>query len=460
MRRVRPVTVRLACIQLAARPSTQAGFALDDSLAGIAAASAHGAHITVLPECTYPGYVLLRRTIPGGAAGVERALREIARAARKAGTAVCIGVARRGSDGRLRNEAVYFDRRGDEIARYAKMFLWNFDRRWFTAGNAPSTFDTEFGRLGMMICADGRMPEIARTMALQGAWLVLDPTAWVSNGASYEEMHNPQVDYMLGVRARENGIWIAAADKCGSEHEAVHYVGRSMIVAPDGFIVASAGAQKPSIVVADAHRGRDRPFVAALSTAELRALRSLKTRSTRTRVRGRTFRLGVLQGPLRSDRPAALAALRAQGAEAIVDTAATPRMLLASLRALRGLRADLVSRKRMFAPEPARAAALAGADVILWIDPPRDSPLLDVAKARALENRVYVLVCSRSSAADGACLIDPGGNVCAQALSGTPSGFVAVVDAATARDKVVVPGSDVFSARLPRAFAYPGGARR
>ena len=457
---MRSVTVRIACVQLAARTASDADLALHDALAGIAGAAALGAQLAVLPECTYPGYVLLRRRLPHGAAGVERALREIARAARSAGIAVCVGIARHGPDGALRNEAAFIDRRGEQIARYAKFFLWNFDRRWFAAGRALPTFETEFGRIGMMICADGRMPEIARTMAHAGAWLVLDPTAWVSSGAAYETMHNPQVEHMMGVRARENGIWIAAADKCGSEHAAVHYVGRSMIVAPDGSIVACAGARSPSIVIADAQAVRGRPCVATLSAAERGALRRIRPLGARGAA-VTPFRLGVMQGPFARDRASAAAALKAQGVDAIVQTTSAAGGVRTALSGVRGLRVSTILGPRMFAPEPARAAALQGADIIAWIDPPDDPMCRDFARSRALENRVYVVVCARAGAGVGgsACVIDPDGEVAAQALSGVPCGFVASIDVARARDKTLVPGTDAFRARLPRAFALYDGAR-
>ena len=455
IRRVRAITVRIACIQLTARRASDAALALDDALAGIAAAAAHGARLAVLPECTYPGYVLLRRRLPGGASSVERALCAISQAARRTGVAVCIGVARSGPDGELRNEAVYFNRSGEQVARYAKFFLWNFDREWFSAGNTVPTFETEFGRIGMMICADGRMPEIARTLTRRGAWLVLDPTAWVSSGATYESMRNPQVDYMMSVRARENGIWIAAADKCGSEHGAVHYVGNSMIVAPDGSVVASADARSPSIVIADVQRGRDRPFVVALSAAERRALARLEPRAISAKPPA--FRLGVLQGPFRRGRATAIAALQAQGVGAIVDTSSKASAMRAELRKVRGLRVSIIPATRMLAPEPPRAAAIDGADVLVWIDPPADPMCRAIARTRALENRVYVVVCERAGSAGNACVIDPDGAVTGEALIGTPSGFVAAIDAARARDKTLVPETDAFSARIPRVFALFDG---
>ena len=455
---MRPITVRVACVQLAARPVEDRARSLADALAGIAAAAELGAQLAVLPECTYPGYVLLRRSLPGGEAGVEHALHSIARAARRCGIDVCIGIARRGEDGQLRNEAAYVDRHGAEIARYAKVFLWNFDGKWFAPGTSIDAFDTQFGRLGMMICADGRMPEIARSLARRGAWLILDPTAWVAFGGSYESMRNPQVDYVMSVRARENGVWIAAADKCGSEYGAVHYVGSSMIVAPDGCVAASAPAQKPAIVIAEAKRGNHRPFVAALSVSERRALRRILPAAAGSR-RSLPVKLGIIQGPLRKaeTRKRMRAALLAQGVQSVIETDASLASIGAALHRARGLRSAVIAGSRMLAPEPTRAAALRGADLIAWARIGATAGVREIARTRALENRVYVLVCSLGRDETSACLVDPNGTVVVEALLGTADGFIAAVDPRDARDKTVVPGTDAFGARMPRAFALFDG---
>jgi predicted amidohydrolase len=431
--------------------------ALADVLGGIAAAAAQGAGIAVFPECAYPGYVLLGahpyRNIPGA----DDALRAVSEAARRAGIAVAVGIARCDARGGLCNEAVFFDRRGAEAARYAKIFLWNFDSKWFVPGDAIPVFETEFGRIGMMICADGRMPEIARTMARKKAWLVLDPTAWVAYGPSYDRMRNPQVEFMMRVRARENGLWIAAADKCGTENASVHYVGKSMIVAPDGTAIAVGPPDRPAMVVADVERQRAKPFTVPVLAPQRRAL--IRGRIRRAPKKSPALRLGVLQGPVRTDRATAHRTLDAAGADAIVDTSASPAGLRAALRAARTVRFAAVSGSRMLAPEPARAAALDGADLVVWAAPPHDDFVRDYARTRAVENKVYVLVCARVSDTMPACVIDPGGNVIGEALQGTPSGFIATIEPNAARDKIVVPGTDVFAARLPKAFELFGSRR-
>ena len=454
MRRVRSVTVRVACAQIRARPLARADRALADVVAAVSAAAAKGADIVVLPECAYPGYVLLKRNPFRGIPSAAFALRAIADAARRCEVNVCVGIALPGGRGGLRNEAVFIDRRGEEAARYAKFYLWNFDTFWFERGTSVPVFESEFGRLGMMICADGRMPEIARTLALRGAWLILDPTAWVAFGPSYDRMRNPQVDYMMRVRARENGVSIAAADKCGSENFAVNYVGQSMVVTPDGDIAALAAADRPALIVADVQRREPRPVVVSLTAAQRRTLGTVRRR--RRRVRRSQFRLGVLQGPMkRAERAIARATLVVQSVDALIETAASARSVKLSLPAKLAAMSSVLAGPALLAPEPARAAALDGAEIVIWAQPPRDERVRDYARTRALENKVYVVVCARASDATPACVVDPAGNVVTEARAGAPSGFVAKLELARARDKSVVPGTDALAGRIPRAFCLP-----
>jgi len=131
--RVRAITVRVACAQLRARPLSEARLALREILDAIKNAKRLGADLLVLPECSYPAYVLLerqpyRRRIPSD----TQALAAVQRQAARSRIDVCIGIARRGSNGLLRNEAVYIDARGRVVGSYAKCRLWNC-RYWTRA---------------------------------------------------------------------------------------------------------------------------------------------------------------------------------------------------------------------------------------------------------------------------------------------------------------------------------------
>jgi len=434
------ITLRVACAQIKARPLYEAKAALQDILSAIRAAKRLRADLVVLPECSYPGYVLLdtnpyARHIPNA----QEALGSIAGAAARHSIHVCVGIARPTASG-LQNQAVLIDDGGRELGSYSKSYLWSFDSRWFKTGRAQRPLATRFGSIGMMICADGRVPEISRRLAAQNAWLILDPTAWVSYGPTFEAMKNPQADYMLRVRALESGAFIAAADKCGSEHNAVYYVGRSQVVAPDASVVALADTATPTVIVAEVKRPRRRTTFAMPSSA----FTVLSHRSSRTA--SPVVWVGVYQTQRRGARheKETIQTLQSQRADLIVRTDATPAQLRSALRRCRAMQTACVEGRAMTVPEPARAAARAGTDMLVWLNPPKKLPVLEIARTRALESRMYVLVSTRPRADVSACLIDPEGTVVAAALRDTVSAFFAPLDLAAARRKLVVPGTHIF----------------
>jgi predicted amidohydrolase len=238
-------------VQLRAHELDEAAEALDDALAAIDLAAAEGAQIVVLPEMAYPAYFLGSRQAYRNAAGSETAvLGAFAGRARQHGLVLAVGMGiTRGDD--VVNSAILFGPDGEEIGRYAKSFLWHFDRKWFTPGSQYPTFETPFGRVGMLICADSRAPEIARALAISGAEIILDPTAWVSSGRTMETLYTPQTDYIMPTRALENGVPIAAANKWGPEAGTIIFAGRSCILDAEGRSIADGPTDEDSCIIAD-----------------------------------------------------------------------------------------------------------------------------------------------------------------------------------------------------------------
>ena len=206
----------------------------------------------VLPECAYPAYIIRpEQTIMDKAlAASESVLTSIASLAKRHRVYITVGIAVE-RDGALRNAAVTFDRNGREINLTAKSNLWHFDDRWFVPGDGYSAFDTEFGRVGAMICADGRIPEIAALLAADGATLIVDPVNLVASAEKPELLTNQQYEFILQERAKENGLFIAACDKCGVEAGAVTFLGRSFVVGPEGEMIDQCSPDKEEIRIVE-----------------------------------------------------------------------------------------------------------------------------------------------------------------------------------------------------------------
>jgi len=121
---------------------------------------------------------------------------------------------------------------GQLLGVYRKVHMGAGERRWWSQGDGFPVFDTGFGRVGMMICFDRQLPESARMLALQGAELILVPTA----GAYGEKKYERNLA-MMKTRAYENKVFVALA------HSA-----EGLIVNPLGEVLARKGFDEQVLV--------------------------------------------------------------------------------------------------------------------------------------------------------------------------------------------------------------------
>jgi len=205
--------------------------------------SKRGTQIAVFPECAVTGYALsaeeaatIAEPIPGPHTDI------LSVACREAGlVAVVVGTIEKDEHDRLFNTAALV---GPDclIARYRKTHLpyLGVDRYLAAGDTLPGPFETSAGRLGMLICYDLRFPEPIRVLALAGAQVILLPTAWPRAATLYPE-------FIAQSRASENGLYLIAANRVGEER-GTHYLGRSVIVGPDGEMLAEAHAEGEEIL--------------------------------------------------------------------------------------------------------------------------------------------------------------------------------------------------------------------
>ena len=191
-----------------------------------------GARLVVFPECMNTGYLFdsqehcmrLAEAVNG------RWVRAMAELAKKHRVHIASGMTElEPASRRIYNTGVLVDSKGELVVHYHKQFLATHDQNWFEFGaKGCPVVDTELGRIGLLIGFDGRIPEIARCLALQGAEIIVDMASFVAMD---------QAEMWVPARAFENGVWIVAATKAGVERS-IYYPGGGMIVAPTGEVVA------------------------------------------------------------------------------------------------------------------------------------------------------------------------------------------------------------------------------
>jgi predicted amidohydrolase len=204
-----------------------------------------GAELVVFPECMDTGYLFdsaahcqtLAEPVPGGPF-----VDGLAALAKQNGIYIASGITERGAGGKIFNSGILFDREGAVRLRYQKQFLATHDQNWFSFGECGNpVVDTDLGRLGLLICFDGRIPEIARSLALQGADVLVDMANFFAMDQA--EMWGP-------ARAYENGVWLVAATKAGYERS-IYYPGGSMIVDPRGRVTTKIPYDTHAVAVAE-----------------------------------------------------------------------------------------------------------------------------------------------------------------------------------------------------------------
>lgn len=225
--------------------SDAAAFAALD--AALKAAAAMGAITLVAPEAYFPGYNqpdIPARAQPRGGPWHQR----LAALTRTHGCGIVIGYAERDGD-RVYNSALALDATGREIGHYRKVQLFGpREKSIYAPGAVLSTFDLGGIRAAMLICYDIEFAPLVRSLAEQGAHLILVPTANPEPNSHVSRLVVP-------AHAINHGVTIAYANYCGTEGD-IAYCGASVIVAPDAAILAAAGPG-PALLVAEIDRQPD-----------------------------------------------------------------------------------------------------------------------------------------------------------------------------------------------------------
>lgn len=238
------------------------------------AAAAAGARLLLTPELFAVGYAPLRLRAeldPGRLPGIRQ---ELAETARRHGIALVYSLPAVTGAGEWQITATLVDEYGTELLTYAKVHLFGpAERQAFVpAGAAPAVVDFHGVRTSLVICYDVEFPESVRAAAVRGAELVLVPTA-LAHG--FDTV--PQV--LVRARALENQLTVAYANHSGAE-DGCDFLGGSVIAAPDGSLLAAAGAGAELLFAElPERRAADRPGDAGQDVAYLADRRAETYRS-------------------------------------------------------------------------------------------------------------------------------------------------------------------------------------
>lgn len=245
--------------------STDTGENLEKALGAIREAARQGAQVVCLQELFRSQYFCreenaelfeLAEPIPGPSTEA------IGRVAKDCKVAVVASLFERRAAGLYHNTAAMLDADGSLLGIYRKMHIPDdplyFEKFYFTPGDTGFlNFDTQYGRIGTLVCWDQWYPEGARLSALGGAAVLFYPTAIGWHPSEREEYGAAQLDAWRTIQrahAIANGIYVCAVNRVGFEgpsDKGLEFWGSSFIADPFGQVIAQASADREEILVAE-----------------------------------------------------------------------------------------------------------------------------------------------------------------------------------------------------------------
>ena len=237
-----------------------------DLARGIADAASKGAELVVLQELHNSLYFCqvestdnfdLAEPIPGPSTEFY------SQVAKDNNVVLVTSLFERRAAGLYHNTAVVFEKDGSIAGKYRKMHIPDdpayYEKFYFTPGDLGfHPIPTSVGVLGVQVCWDQWYPEGARLMALQGAELLIYPTAigWESSDTDEEKAR--QLGAWQTVQrghAVANGLPVIAVNRCGWEPDpsgqtnGITFWGHSFVAGPQGEFIAEAGTEEEIMIV-------------------------------------------------------------------------------------------------------------------------------------------------------------------------------------------------------------------
>lgn len=185
--------------------------------------------------------------------------------ARELGVVIVTSLFERRAAGLYHNTAVVMERDGTIAGKYRKMHIPDdpayYEKFYFTPGDLGfHPIDTSVGRLGVLVCWDQWYPEAARLMALQGAEILIYPTAIGYESTDTPEEQQRQREAWTTVQrghAVANGLPVVAVNRVGYESDpsgvtgGIQFWGSSFVAGPQGELLFRASDTEETITVVE-----------------------------------------------------------------------------------------------------------------------------------------------------------------------------------------------------------------
>ena len=256
----KPVTLGLIQAKADSDPATN----LQATLSKVEQSAADGANIVCTQELFATEYFCqsedhdnfhLAESIPGATTEAFQRL------AKRCGIVIIVSLFEKRSAGVYHNSAAVIDADGSLLGIYRKMHipddpLYN-EKFYFTPGDLGfRTWDTRFGKIGVLICWDQWFPEAARLTAMQGAELLFYPTAigWhPSEKEKYGEQQRDAWQTIQRSHAVANGCFVASVNRVGHETpvggDGIEFWGGSFVAGTSGEILSQAGLDESVLLL-------------------------------------------------------------------------------------------------------------------------------------------------------------------------------------------------------------------
>lgn len=144
------------------------------------------------------------------------------------------------AEGNVYNTSYIFDREGKQIGKHRKVHLFDIDVKGgqtfkesdtLTAGDSDTVFDTEFGKIGVMLCFDIRFPELSRMMVNDGVKVIFVPAAFnMTTGPAHWELS-------FRTRALDNQIYMVGCAPARDVSAGYISWGHSIVTDPWGRVI-------------------------------------------------------------------------------------------------------------------------------------------------------------------------------------------------------------------------------